>query len=215
MIKAIIFDMDGVIVDSIPMHFKIWKNIFRNRGISLSLKEFEKYNGRSTYEIAEIMIKKYNLDDTPENISKEKLDYEIKLREKEIKLFKDAIPVLKKLKKDKYKLALATASQKHILKFILKKFKFEKYFDSITHVEEVKKSKPAPDIFLLAAKKLKVNPKDCVVIEDALNGIIAAKKAGMKSIAITTTFQKKVFEKKADKIITYLKELSKKMIEGA
>jgi beta-phosphoglucomutase-like phosphatase (HAD superfamily) len=68
---------------------------------------------------------------------------------------------------------------------------------------------------LLAAKKLKVNPKECVVIEDALNGIVAAKKAGMMAIAITTTFQKKVFEKKADKIINSLKELSKKMIEGA
>ena len=207
MIKAIIFDMDGVIVDSIPMHLKIWKKMFNKRGIKFSNKIFEKYNGTSTYEIGKSLIEEFNLDETPDDIVKEKLDYELIYREKEIKLFKESVDVLKKLKKQGYKIALATGSKRSILDFIINKFKIDKYFDAIAHTEEVKNSKPAPDIFLLAAKKIKVDPKYCVVIEDAVNGIIAAKKASMKSVAITTTFKKKVFLKKSDYIVDSLIDL--------
>lgn len=207
MIKAIIFDMDGVIVDSIPMHMKIWKIIFEKRGIKFSNKVFEKYNGTSTIEIGKSIIKEYNLDDTPENIFNEKHFYEEKFKNKEIKMFKESIFILKILRKKGYKIALATGSKKYMVDFLLKKFKFEKYFDAIAFNDEVKHSKPAPDIFILAAKKINIKNKNCVVVEDALNGIIAAKKANMKTIAITTTFKKDIFIDNADYIIKSLTEL--------
>lgn len=206
-IKAIIFDMDGVIVDSIPMHLKIWKKMFEKRKIPFSNKIFEKYNGTSTYEIGKSLIKDFNLKETPNDIVKEKLEYELIYRKKEIKLFKKSIFVLKKLKRQGYKIALATSSKKSILNFILKNFDIKKYFDAISHAEEVKNSKPAPDIFLLAAKKIKINPENCIVVEDAINGIVAAKKAGMQSVAITTTFKKKVFVNKTKFVISSLDDL--------
>lgn len=207
MIKAVIFDMDGVIVDSMPMHLKIWKNIFEKRKIKFSIKIFEKYNGTSTYEIGKDLIEKYSLNETPEDIMDEKLFYEEKFKDNEIKLFKEAIPTLKKLKKKGYKIALATGSKKHMVDFLLKKFDFGKYFDAIALNDEVKHSKPKPDIFILASKKLKINPKYCIVIEDAVNGVIAGNKAKMKTVAITTTFKKNVFKNNTDYIINNLKEL--------
>ena len=207
MIRAIIFDMDGVIVDSIPMHMKIWGKIFEKRGINFSTKVFEKYNGTSTIEIGKSIIKEYNLNDTPENIFNEKHFYEEKYKQKEIKMFKEAVPTLKILRKKGYKIALATGSKKYMVDFLIKKYEFNKYFDAIALNDEVKHSKPAPDIFLLASKKLKIQPKNCIVVEDALNGIIAAKKAKMESVAITTTFKKKVFLKKTKFIIKSLDEV--------
>lgn len=207
MIKAVIFDMDGVIVNSMSMHLKIWKNIFKKRKIKFSIKIFEKYNGTSTYEIGKDLIEKYSLDETPEDIMDEKLFYEEKFKDNEIELFKESIPILKKLKKNGYKIALATGSKKHMVDFLLKKFDFGKYFDAIAYNDEVKHSKPKPDIFILASKKLNITPKHCIVIEDAINGVIAAKKAKMKNVAITTTFKKKVFKNKADYVIKSLSDL--------
>ena len=102
---------------------------------------------------------------------------EEKIMDKEIKLFKDALPSLRFLRKKGYKLALATSAMPPMVRFAKKRFRIAKYFDKIVYSKEVKHTKPAPDLFLLAAKKLKVSPKECVVIEDAVNGVIAAKKA--------------------------------------
>lgn len=209
MIKAIIFDMDGVILNSMPMHIHIWKNIFEKRGIKFNLKEFEKYNGTSTKEIAQRIIREHNLKEVYHNIVKEKRESERKFQDKII-FFKDTLSSLKKLRKQGYKLALATSAMPPMVKYVKKRFHFNLYFDAITSSVEVKHSKPSPDIFILAAKKIGIKNSECAVVEDSLNGIIAAKKAGMSAVAITNTFKKKVFIKKADLIINSLTELTKK-----
>lgn len=209
-IKALIFDMDGVILNSMPMHIAIWKKIFQKRKLpKLTLKEFEKYNGTSTKEIAEKIIKKYNLKEKPDDIVKEKRKIEEKMMDKKIRLFPDALPSIKKLRKSGYKLAIATSAMPPMVRYVRKRFKLQKYFDTIVYSAQVKHSKPAPDLFLLASKKLEIKPEYCAVVEDALNGIEAANKAGMTSIAITNTFKKEVFKGKADYTIKSLDEIQK------
>lgn len=205
-VKAFIFDMDGVIVNSMPMHLKIWKNMFEKRNVSFSLKIFEKYNGTSTYEIGKKLIEDHGLDEKPEDIVKEKFDTEKGILDEELELFSGVKETLGVLRKKGYKLALATSALKHMYEYVVNRFGLSDYFDAACFSGEVEHSKPAPDLFLLAAKKLGVNPISCCVVEDAVNGVVAAKAAGMKAIGITTTFDEGVFGE-ADKIISDINEL--------
>lgn len=214
LVKAIIFDMDGVLLDSMPMHIKVWKEMFEKRNIPFSLKIFEDYNGTSTADIAKILIKKYNLNDNIDGMVEEKHSQERVLAPKMLKLFDETIPTIIKLKKDNYKIAVATSALKETVDYVKNNFDLFDYFDEIVFAGDVEKTKPFPDLFLLAAKRLGVEPSDCCVIEDAINGIEAANTAGMCSVAITTTFEKNVFDKKADMIISSLAELDKKLIKG-
>ena len=213
MIKAIIFDMDGVIVDSLPMHLKIWEKIFTRRGLEFNLKIYERYNGLSTVETAENMKKDFDMDDDPEDIVKEKIRLEKEVRES-IALFDNAVETLECAKKKGYKLALGTSAMSHMLDYILEKFDIGKYFDAIVSAREVEHTKPSPEIFILAAERLGVEPKECAVVEDAINGVLAAKKAGMCTIAMTTTSKETTLKKEhPDFTVSSLKEL-KEMIEG-
>jgi beta-phosphoglucomutase-like phosphatase (HAD superfamily) len=109
-------------------------------------------------------------------------------------------------------MALATSSRKMKMKLVMEKLDFLQYFDAIVTGEEVHHSKPAPDIFLLAAKKLDLSTQDCLVIEDAASGVTAAKSAGMKCIAITTTHKEEDLEH-ADLIIHSFKEINFEQLE--
>lgn len=208
MIKAIIFDMDGVLYNSIPMHLKLWKDIFNKRNIPFNLKIFEEYNGNCSKDIAKKLIKKFNLDQTPEEIFNEKLKKEISIRDKMVNLFPETIPLLKKLKEKNIKIGIATGALPHTIEYVKKRFNIDSYCDTFVQRDDVKKGKPEPDLFLLAAKNLKIVPDECAVVEDAPNGIVAANKANMTSIAITNTSPKESF-KDADYIINNLQEIIK------
>ena len=111
-----------------------------------------------------------------------------------------AVKLLQQLQQYDLKIALATSSRRKKMKMVLKLTGLLPYFEVIVTGEEVSRSKPAPDIFLMAAKKLDLTPIECLVIEDAINGIKAAKNAGMKCIAITTTHSAEMLQE-ADLII--------------
>jgi len=213
MIKAIIFDMDGVLLDSMPMHLKVWKEMFEKRSIPFSLKIFEEYNGISTKEIAELLIEKYGLDDSVEGMVEEKHSKERVLARKMVKLFDNSLSTIKRLKSEGFLVGIATSALKETVDYVNKTFKLDRYVDKFTYSAEVERTKPDPGIFLLTAKKLGVDPRECAVVEDAIKGIEAANRAGMISIAITNTFPREDFED-ADMIIDSLDELDKKLLDG-
>jgi beta-phosphoglucomutase family hydrolase len=204
--KAIIFDMDGVLINSLPMHIKIWKQVFSSCNIPFSLEFFNNLNGSSSKEIAKYLINHFSLDCSIAFILEQKYSLEEKYKESEITLFSDTLFVLKYLKKLNIKTAIGTSSKKEMFEFIDSKFNLSSFVDSVVYADLVKKSKPAPDIFLLAAKKIAVNPNDCFVVEDAVNGVLAANSAGMTSVAITNTCDSSHFPM-ANYIISNLKEL--------
>ena len=212
MVKAVIFDMDGVISDTQGMHAEIEEKFLEEYGIDMPADEITaKYAGYSDGEFYKAVFSEYGVA----SASVDKAVSEIwKRKFAAIKGGVSAIPGVKELianlHGDGFKLAVASASIPEFIGLILSSLGLTGKFDVIVSSVEVEKGKPEPDIFLLAAKKLGVGPKDCVVIEDGINGMIAAKKAGMKCIGIV----KKEGEYPADLIITNFNELSPEKIKA-
>lgn len=181
--KAFIFDMDGVIIDTEPLHNKIVRGILAKDNIFVTDEEFEKFTGMASTAIFDIFIKRYNLPHTAKQMSQEQMttlkDYIVKYQMKPIA---GIIPLIEKLHKVGIPMAIASSSCPDVIKFIVDFFNITSYFKILMSGEDLPHSKPAPDIYLQTAQKLGVVPADCVVLEDSINGTIAAKTAGMYCI---------------------------------
>jgi HAD superfamily hydrolase (TIGR01509 family) len=178
--KLIIFDCDGVLVDSEHLLNKVFANALLNYGYSISLEEsIKKFTGVHEDVCREIIMKETQVD-IP-------LDYWVReqshlLKTLEIELTSLLNPVLDKLETLKIPKCVASNSPKHHVMHCLELTHVIKYFDQkvIFTSQQVSKPKPAPDLFLFAAKSMGIEPKNCIVIEDSLAGIQAAKAAGMQ-----------------------------------
>lgn len=212
MIKGFIFDMDGVLIDTMEAHYHAWQKFFKIKKFNSFTKEmFLSFAGEQNKEILEGYKKRYNVDVNPDTDGSLK---ESLVDVSEFKIFQDVIQTLKKLKKH-FKLAVATSATEDIMRRNLSLFKLENYFYVFITASDVKFSKPNPDIFLKAAKKLKLNPKQCIVVEDAINGVKAAKSAGMKCIAVTNTFPREKLKKAgADLVVDKLSEINPDKIKN-
>ena len=202
MIKAVIFDMDGVVAKTILPHLNAWQYIFWHKfKIRLTKKYFFKYlNARQGPDII-AMVTGQNIPYVERvKITQEKDKYGRKLLQN-IKPTTGLIDFLKFLKKNKIKIGLATSAQEDMKKFLLQKLKIKKYFQAIVTAKEIKHGKPHPDCYLRAARKLKVKPSAAIVIEDAPLGIQAAKAGKFFKVVGITTSQPAKDLKQADLII--------------
>lgn len=188
-LQAVIFDMDGVLTETSRQHFMAWKQLANSLGYELADAINEKLKGISRMESLEIVLTHSGMSDRFNQAEK----LELSNRKNAIyqaliskftrdNLFEGALDLLVSLKKDNLKIGLASVSKNAA--FLLKAMEIERYFDAIADPAEIKNGKPAPDIFLLAAKNLGVNPKNCIGIEDAYAGIEAIKAAGMMAVGI-------------------------------
>jgi len=207
MIKAIIFDMDGVLVDSEPINYEVNRLTFEKVGVNISKKEFIDewiIKGTGSREA----IKRHNIPATYEDLQEIKKKIYLDFYRKKIKLKPHAKEILTKLKK-KYKLALASQGHKYNVLTVMEKFGFNRFFDVVLGKQDVNKNKPNPEMFLKTAEKLEVKPEECLVIEDSEKGIISAKRAGMKCIAIPDRWTKKYNDfSKADLVVDDLTEVT-------
>jgi beta-phosphoglucomutase family hydrolase len=183
MIKGIIFDMDGVLIDSNSFHYNNWNSYFKRKfNLTLSKEEFASRLGASSRDFTEYFLKKYNIktsyDEMAPRIMKlyDETRHMIKLKEG----IKEKLAELK----SKYRIALATGANRQAAEYIVTNLGVADYFDYIIAGNEVREAKPNPEIFLKAAQELKLQPNECVVIEDAELGLKAAKSAGMFAISI-------------------------------
>jgi HAD superfamily hydrolase (TIGR01509 family) len=209
-IRAIIFDMDGVIIDSIPMHIKVWKDVLKKRGADFTERMIYEANGRSTEDVAKLCCMRFRLKEPAKKIVEEERAL-VQKRLGTVKLFSGVKSTLARLRK-KYMLGLATSTNRKDTAFFKRKFSMEDCFGAFVNSEEVEHAKPSPEIFLLCAKKLGVKPSECVVVEDSIAGIVAAKDAGMGCIALATTFPREKL-KKADIILNDINEINDKLIQ--
>lgn len=183
--QAVIFDMDGVLVDSEPLYNQHIKSFLVKLGVQDSGEIVYNFKGLGSKEVSRIIIETFNLDhDIDEMTKMSRHAYIEHLNDlAELPSIPGAVELVKNLAKAGHPLALASAASSKRIEMFLNKLDLTDYFKIIASGEDVERTKPAPDIFLLAARKLGVDPKECVVIEDAANGVTAAKAAGMKCIA--------------------------------
>ncbi len=207
MIKAVIFDMDGVIINSTELDYQAWKQLFADYNLELSFDKYKSLLGMKGTEIIDKYIPSVDKKDLLA-VQNKKENYLIEsIQEKGIKAINNVIPFIK-LIKEKYPLAIATSAPRNKLDAVLKCLDITKYFKVIITADLVNKGKPNPEIFLKAAKELNFLPEECVVFEDAPKGVAAAKNGSMACIAITTTHDKEDLEN-ADLIINDFSESDK------
>jgi len=182
-----IFDLDGVIVDTAKYHYLAWKNLANSLGFNFTEKQNEQLKGVSRVKSLEILLKYGNVKLSEEKKqslllekNKEYLEYVHKMTPKEI--LPGVNQLLTFLETNNIKFALGSASKNAPL--ILEKVGLYKRFTAIVDGNDVSKAKPNPEVFLIGAKKLGMNPENCIVFEDAMAGIQAANAAKMISIGI-------------------------------
>lgn len=189
MIKAFIFDLDGVITETSNQHFQAWKAVSKLIGIDIDLKLNEKLKGVSRDEsLKEIlrhgdMLDKYSPEER-EKISFSKNEYYKILISQFTRenVFEGVIEIFQELKKRNIKIGIASASRNAA--GLIKAMELESYVDYIADPDEVENGKPFPDIFLKVASELGAKPEECIAVEDAVAGVTAIKSAGMYAVGI-------------------------------
>lgn len=186
--EAVIFDMDGVLIDSEPIHYEIEKQLFNTLGISVPEEVHRLYLGAAGDFMYLDLKSRFDLSQSVNEL----LAFDDQFRCQYFKslallnLNDGVILLLNRLKSAGMKLAVATSSSPELVKILLDRSDLSPYFDAIVTTTEAGKSKPAPEVYLLAALKIGVSSDKCMVFEDSPNGISAAKSAGMYCIAVET-----------------------------
>ncbi|HLC50204.1 MAG TPA: HAD family hydrolase [Candidatus Nanoarchaeia archaeon] len=195
-VKAVLFDMDGVLVDSVNAWFHVFNDsLGQFRFKKLTKKEFKKGFGSPI----EQDIKNHFIGKTVEEVAA-CFNMFFEKRKNLVRIFPDSKEVLESLKKRKIKLGLLSNSTRFIVLTILDNYKIRKYFDVIVAMEDVKRRKPSPDMVLKACRKLKVNSKNAIIIGDTMNDMIAGRRAGCVTVG---------YRLKGDYRIDRLKEIER------
>lgn len=211
-LKAVIFDLDGVVTDSAKYHYLAWKELANELNIPFDEEYNEKLKGVSRMESLELILKNGNAENNYS--AEEKARLADKKNEHYKELIKEITPAdmlpgienfLKEIKANNIKTALASVSKN--APFIIKQLQAEKYFDYIADAAAVPNAKPFPDIFLVGAEALGVKPENCIGVEDARTGIEAIHRAGMLAVGVGTPAEME----EADLVLT-TSELSLELI---
>lgn len=206
--KAVIFDFDGVIIDSERLRYQTYRQLFFEK-YSVELPEYDsEIIGRTMKKNLTYFLNKHNLlGDLSELANRRKeLLFETFSKEENILPVKGLFKLLKKLKSNNVRMAIASSSNKNFIEKILEHLGIRNFFEIVIGGESVSNSKPHPEIFIECAKQLGCEREDCVVLEDSVNGIYAAKAAEMKVIAITTSLEKEKLNA-ADKVVDNLNSI--------
>ena len=186
---GVLFDMDGVLVDSEPYIAKAGCMLFAEKGLEVTPADFEPFIGTGDKRYVGGVAEKYNFPLDSTKAKTQLYDIYLELIKGQLKPLPGVIDFLNKCKTMNKKIAVATSADLRKAQGNLTEMGLTiDYFDTVVTAEDIKHKKPDPEIFLLAAKRLSLNPCDCLVIEDAVSGVASAKSAGAKCLAITSTF---------------------------
>ncbi|WP_315080519.1 HAD family hydrolase [uncultured Clostridium sp.] len=181
--RAFIFDMDGVIIDSEPIHRQVHGEIMNTLGINISKGELALYAGATNEYIFTKLKERYGIKKSVSELMEYKSKLIIKkVKEESLDPISGIRELLNALRKNNIKAAIGSSSPRSLIEAVIDKFKLQDCFDCIVSGEEVERSKPYPDVYIEVSKKLGVSPENCIVVEDSHNGVQAAKSAEMNCI---------------------------------
>ncbi len=207
-IKAVLFDMDGLMIDSESLHFQAFSQILKKFGKIFTEEENIKiYIGTSDADCAKDMVFRFNLPISAARLLRKKRDIFRQLLKNQLIVQPGLFELLKELSENSYEIAIGSSSTLETIKTVIDKLKISSLIDAYASAEEVKRAKPAPDIYLLAAKKLGVKPEECLVLEDAPKGVEAGKLAGMHVFVVPSRETKGQDFALADKVLNSLSEV--------
>ena len=216
MIQTVIFDMDGVIVDTEPVHHYAYNQHFKMLNIEITPEMYASFTGNSTKNIFERLKDTFNLEDdvqtlveTKRNLFNEAFDHK-----EDLYLLDGVEDLIKDLHHNGMQLVLASSSAKVTINRIFNRFNLHQYFTHIVSGEDFPKSKPHPAIFEHAAFLSQTQRENCIVIEDSTNGIKAAKAAGIYCIGYDSVNSKMQDYSLADQVISNFKELNYQIIRN-
>ncbi len=211
--RALLFDLDGTIVKSEGIHHEIEHAIFHKHDVHPVEGDWADTTGRTSLAIFRRFIDKYNIPATPEQLVQEKTDMFCKVAPSKLQMFAGFHELLRRA--DGWRRALVTSSEAGIALATLDLFKIRDLFETLVTGDIVKKGKPDPEPYALAAQRLGIEPRRCVALEDALNGIKSAKAAGCRTIAITNSFSAKELKLAgADEVVGSFDEITCAMLAG-
>ena len=185
LIKAVIFDMDGVIIDSEPLWRIAMVEGFKQFNMQVSEEDCRKTMGRRINEVVDFWVNHHSVTKfTSLEIENAIMDNLFLLIEQKGKPIEGILEIIDFCKEKKLKIGLATSSSEKLMKIVLNKLQLTSSFHSAVSAELLKYGKPNPEVFLICADNLKINPANCIVIEDSVNGAIAAKAAQMNLVVV-------------------------------
>lgn len=210
--RAIIFDMDGVLLDSEPLHDRASKRVFEGiRGADHEdiAPDLQTFRGRTEKDFWTHVRDKFGLkEDLPSLVSHKQRTFMDVLGQTEVRGFPHMEQVIGKLS-EKYFIAVASSSSRRVIEAVLDALNVLYLFPVIVSGDDVPRGKPEPDIFLRAADQLGIEPKECVVIEDTVNGVRAGKAAGMRVIAFCPDGSNRAAEEAGEFVGSYAELLER------
>lgn len=215
--KAVVFDMDGVIIDSEPFHYEVNKKIYSELGLDITRGEYEEFIGLSNTDMWAILTERYNLKKTVKELVEKQMAENINYLDT---YSHEPISGLAKLLGEftglGKKIGLASSSPKKYIWKVLDELSIINFFSTVVSGEEMERGKPEPDIYIKVACQLGVQPENCLAIEDSENGVISAVSAGMKCIGFSQgeEFSQSQSLDGADITVSSLSDISGEMVES-
>ncbi|MFD1061908.1 HAD family hydrolase [Winogradskyella litorisediminis] len=216
MLKAVLFDMDGVIVDTEPLHRKAYYKMFDDVGIIVDDELYSSFTGQSTINICKRLVEHFDISETPDilvNLKRKHFKYLFE-NDSDLKLIEGVLDLIKNYHSNKIKLVVASSASMPNINRIFERFDLNQYFIWKFSGADLKQSKPHPEIFIKAAAYTGFKKSECMVIEDSTNGIKAAHKAGIYCVAFKSPHSIKQDYSLANRVISNFKEIYTEKIQS-
>ena len=209
MLKAVLFDMDGVIVDTEPLHRKAYHKMFHDVGIYVNEDLYASFTGQSTINICKRLVKHFDLNQSPEDLVALKRKHYKYLFENddELDLIDGVLDLIKDYHSNNVTLVVASSASMHGINQIFERFDLNQYFSGKFSGADLKKSKPHPEIFIKAAEHTGFKKEECMVIEDSTNGLKAANAAGIFCVGYKSEHSTGQDYSLADEVISEFSEI--------
>lgn len=210
-LKAVLFDMDGVIVDTEPLHKQAYFLMFKKVGIQVSADLYNSYTGQSTIDICKDLVNRFNLSLTAEDLVAYKRSFFKEIffsDDNDLQLIDGVLDLIKNYYENNVTLVLASSASMFTINSVFNRFDLNQYFKGKISGADLKASKPHPEIFIKAAEIAGFKREECLVIEDSTNGIRAAYDAGIYCVGYVSTHSKNQDYTLAQKIITNYSEIT-------